>query len=97
MNHYLDLESLISENLFIVLIIAVLVGIFPESGPHLVFVILFASGDLPFSILLASSIVQDGHGSIPLLAETRKGFVTVKLINMVVGFLAGSMGLLLGF
>lgn len=97
MNHYLNLEELINENLFIVLVIAVLVGVVPESGPHLVFVILFASGDLPLSILLASSIVQDGHGSIPLLAETRRGFVTVKLINMAVGFLVGGIGLLAGF
>jgi len=97
LNQYLDIEGLIHQNLFIVLMIAVLVGIVPESGPHLVFVILFASGNLPFSILLASSIVQDGHGSIPLLAETRKGFIVVKLINVAVGLLVGGAGLLAGF
>jgi hypothetical protein len=96
MNNVLDLEGLIRDNLFLMLVAAVLVGIVPESGPHLFFVLLFASGNLPFSILLASSIVQDGHGSIPLLAETRKGFVVVKLINMAVGFLVGGIGLLMG-
>ena len=96
LNGYLDLEGLIRDNLFIVLLIAVLVGIAPESGPHLVFVLLFASGNLPFSILLANSIVQDGHGSIPLLAETRRGFLFVKLINVAVGLLVGGIGLLLG-
>ncbi len=78
------------------LIIAVLVGIVPESGPHLLFIILFASGNLPFSILLANSIVQDGHGSLPLIAETRKGFILVKLINVLVAFIIGMTGLLLG-
>lgn len=97
LNQYMDLEKIISDNLFTVLVIAVLVGIFPESGPHLVFVLLFASGNIPFSILLASSIVQDGHGSIPLLAETRKGFITVKLINVAVGFVVGGIGLAFGF
>ncbi len=96
MNSVLDLEGLIRDNLFLMLVAAVLIGIIPESGPHLIFVLLFASGNLPFSILLASSIVQDGHGSIPLLAETRKGFVVVKLINMAAGFLVGGIGLLMG-
>lgn len=94
---YVDLESLIGDNLYLVLLIAVLVGIIPESGPHFVFVILFASGSLPLSILLASSIVQDGHGSLPLLAESQKSFVIVKLINVAVGLLVGMSGILLGF
>lgn len=94
---YVDLDSLIGDNLYIVLVIAVLVGIIPESGPHFVFVILFASGSLPLSILLASSIVQDGHGSLPLLAESQKSFFVVKLINVAVGLLVGMSGILLGF
>lgn len=94
---YVDLESLIGDNLYIVLLVAVLVGIIPESGPHFVFVILFASGSLPLSILLASSIVQDGHGSLPLLAESQKSFIVVKLINVTVGLLVGMSGILLGF
>ncbi len=95
MKHY-DLNRLIQQNMFWVLVAAVLIGIIPESGPHLIFVMLFASGNLPLSILLASSIVQDGHGSLPLLAESRKSFVKVKLINMAVGFLIGLAGLGLG-
>jgi hypothetical protein len=96
LTNYLDLENLIRDNLFLVLLAAVLIGIIPESGPHLIFIMLYASGNLPFSILLASSIVQDGHGSLPLLAETRKGFVVVKLINMAAGFIVGGLGLLMG-
>ncbi len=96
-NHYMDIESLIGDNLYLVLIVAVLVGVIPESGPHLFFVILFASGSLPFSILLANSIVQDGHGSLPLLAESRKGFILIKAINIIVGLVVGITGLLIGF
>lgn len=94
---YFDLDSLIGENLYIVLIIAVLVGIIPESGPHFVFVLLFANGSIPLSILLASSIVQDGHGSLPLLAESQKSFIVVKIINIAVGLIVGIAGLLTGF
>ena len=91
---YIHLESWIKDNYFWILLIAVLVGIIPESGPHLIFVTLFASGSLPFSILMASSIVQDGHGMLPMLAVSRKGFVWVKVINMIVGFAAGLIGYL---
>lgn len=96
LDQYFDLESLIGGNLVLVLIVAVLIGIIPESGPHFVFVVLFASGTLPFSILLANSIVQDGHGSLPLLAESRKGFIIIKTINLAVGLLVGAIGLAFG-
>jgi len=92
---YIDVESWISNNMFVVLLIAVLIGIIPESGPHLIFVTLFASGNIPFSILLASSISQDGHGMLPMLAESKKGFVAVKAVNMIFAFIVGAIGLVL--
>jgi hypothetical protein len=54
----LELNNIIQNNTYTILIIAVLVGIIPESGPHLVFVTLFSQGLLPFSILLSNYIVQ---------------------------------------
>ncbi len=100
LNNYLNVRQLIEENnyvMYIVLLIAVLVGLIPESGPHIIFVSLFAAGMVPFSILLASSIVQDGHGAIPLLAETRKGFIKAKIINALVGIIVGYAILFAGF
>jgi hypothetical protein len=64
-------------------LVAAVVGVIPESGPHLVFVALFASGVLPFSVLLASSAVQDGQGMLPLLAEPRVDLLRVKAISVV--------------
>jgi len=86
---YIDINEWIKSNYYIVLFLAVLIGIIPESGPHLIFVTLFAQGLIPFSILMASSIVQDGHGTLPLLAETKKGFVILKMINVIVGLVFG--------
>lgn len=94
---YIDVESWISNNMFVVLLIAVLIGIITESGPHLIFVTLFASGAIPFSILLASSISQDGHGMLPMLAESKKGFLAVKAVNMIFAFIVGATGLLFSF
>lgn len=85
----LTVTDLVKNNLNVVLLIAVLMGIIPESGPHLFLVTLFSQNLLPFSILLANSIVQDGHGMLPLLAESRKDFVKVKIINMLIGLFVG--------
>ena len=89
-----DLSQWIESNLWIVLIVAVAIGVIPESGPHLIFVTLFVSGSIPISILIASSIVHDGHGTIPLLALSKKSFIALKGVNVLVGMLAGAIGLL---
>lgn len=93
----LVLTDLIHNSRYMVLLIAVLLGLIPESGPHLVFVTLFSQNLLPFSILLANSIVQDGHGMLPLFAESKRDFLKVKLINMVAGFLVGLILLMIGY
>lgn len=94
---YFHLEHYISDNLWIMMVLALLIGVIPQSGPHIVFVTLFFNGTIPFSILLVNSIVQDGHGAIPLLAESGRSFVLMKAIKVVLGLLAGGAGLLLGF
>jgi hypothetical protein len=94
---YAEFGNWIYNNLYIVLLIAVLIGIIPQSGPHLVFVVLFLQGTIPFSILLANSIVQNGHGSLPLFAESKKSFAIMKIINILVGLFAGIIGLLFNF
>lgn len=94
---FIDINNWIADNMFVVLVVALILGIVPESGPHLVFVTLFASGTIPFSILLASSIVQDGHGMLPLLAESKRGFFAVKTVNLIFGTIVGVIGLFLGF
>ncbi len=79
------------------LLAAVLVGLIPESGPHLVFVTLFAQGALPFSILAASSVVQDGHGMLPLLAESPAEFAKVKTVNFFAGLALGGAMMAVGW
>jgi len=91
----IDVKMWISDNLWIILIIAVLIGVIPESGPHMIFISLYMSGAIPMSILIANSIVQDGHGAIPLLAESKKSFFYAKLINIAISLLVGGVGLFL--
>ena len=95
--HYLDMESWINSNIPWMILLALLVGIIPESGPHMLFVTLFATGTVPFSVLLASSISQDGHASLPLLAESKRSFVKAKIINALVAAIIGYTCYFIGF
>ena len=92
---YVEIDRWISDNTALMIILATLIGIIPESGPHMIFVTLFATGVVPFPVLLASSISQDGHASIPLLAESRRSFLWAKLINCLVALLAGFTAMLI--
>lgn len=97
---YVDINSWVNSNqlnVILMIILATLIGLIPESGPHMIFVTLFATGTVPFSVLLASSISQDGHASLPLLAESKKGYLKAKLINCLVALLAGFAAMALPF
>ena len=94
MLQYIDIDRWISSNTVLMILLATLIGIIPESGPHMIFVTLYAAGVVPFPVLLASSISQDGHASIPLLAENRKSFAWAKLINCIVALTAGLVAML---
>lgn len=87
--NYVDISSWMCDNVFLMIIIAAAIGIIPESGPHMIFVTLFASGIVPLPVLIASCISQDGHAGLPLLAEDKKTFIRAKLINFLVAVLAG--------
>lgn len=86
---YGKLQAFIENHMLWVLLIACLVALIPESGPHLVFVIMFCDGKIPFSILVANSIIQDGHGMLPLLSYSIKDFLVIKSINFIIGLMCG--------
>ena len=80
-----------------ILLISAVVGLIPESGPSLIFITLFAQGVIPFSVLLTSSIVQDGHGMLPLLSYSIKDAMLIKFINVMIGLSVGGCLYLLGY
>ncbi|MCD6236413.1 MAG: arsenic efflux protein [Thermoplasmata archaeon] len=94
---YWNLRGFVAANLGLVLIISAFVGLIPESGPHMVFVTMFASGLVPFSVLLTSSIVQDGHGMLPLFSYTVKDSILIKLFNLVFGLGIGLLLFYIGY
>ena len=95
LSEYIDLDRWVSDNTALMILLAVAIGIIPESGPHLIFVTMYASGIVPLPVLLASSISQDGHSSLPLLAEDKRSFVYAKLLNCIIALIVGFGSMLL--
>jgi hypothetical protein len=92
----LHLGPAIRSGRWAVLLVACLVGLIPESGPNLIFVTLFAKGLIPFAILVANSIVQDGHGMLPMLAHSRREFLLIKAIAFAAALTFGSIATAFG-
>jgi len=92
-----NLDSFIHDHMLWVLLIGALMGIIPESGPHLIFVMMYAQGLIPFSVLFTTSFVQDGHGMLPLLSYSLKDSVLIKVFNLVFGLAVGGIFFVLGF
>ncbi len=86
---HIDITHWISDNTVLMILLATAVGIIPESGPHMIFVTLYAAGVVPMPVLLASCISQDGHASIPLLAESKTSFAYAKLVNCIIALAVG--------
>lgn len=86
---YVNIEAWLKENMTTVLIAATVLGVIPESGPHFVFVTMYAKELVPFAVLLASSISQDGHGTLPLLAVSVRAFLWLQVVAVTVGIIIG--------
>lgn len=87
--HYIDISSWISDNTALMIILAALIGLIPESGPHMIFITLYTAGIVPLPVLLSSCVSQDGHSSLPLLAQDKKSFAYAKLLNCLIALAVG--------
>ncbi len=96
LTHFVHFEEGVSGTPWGLLAGAAIVGLLPESGPHLIFVTMYADRLIPLSVLAVSAIVQDGHGMLPLLSASKRAFVIVKLINLVVGLAVGGAMMIAG-
>jgi hypothetical protein len=84
-------QTFIQGHIWLIFLFSGLLGIIPESGPHMIFVMMYASGMIPFSVLFVSSFVQDGHGMLPLLSVSVKDSLRVKAFNLVFGLAVGGI------
>jgi len=97
LEQHFDLGGLVlSLPPWLLIILAALIGIVPESGPHLIFVILFSRGLIPFSVLLVNTLSQDGHGLLPLLSYSVKDTVYVQIFTTLFALAVGIIIFFLG-
>lgn len=94
---FFDIGDWVRSNPITVLMLAIAIGWIPESGPNLIFLNTYLQGLTPFSVLLANSIIQDGHGMLPMLAESKKSYLYIKLINSAVSVVFGMAGYWMGW
>ena len=94
--HYFDIQGFTSDYKLILFFAGGFMGLIPESGPHLLFVSLYAQGLIPFSILLTSSMVQDGHGMLPMFSYSFKDSMKIKGLNLLFGLIVGGVLLAMG-
>ncbi|HRK62204.1 MAG TPA: putative manganese transporter [Candidatus Omnitrophota bacterium] len=94
---WIGIDAWLSQNLWQSLFFALLIGLLPVSGPHIAFTILFSQGAIPFSILLANSIVQSGHGVLPLLPYPKRDVLALKGVKLILGLLIGGIFLAAGY
>ncbi len=94
---YFSLDALVHDHPALVFLFAILIGLLPISGPHLLFVSMFSGGIIPASVLIANSIVQDGHAMLPLMSYSLRDAVIIKgfkvLAAVVIAGLLYSFGL----
>ncbi|RLE11500.1 selenocysteine protein [Candidatus Aerophobetes bacterium] len=94
---YWNLEEFCKGNTLWMLLMGGLIGLIPESGPHLIFVMMYARGLIPFSVFFTSCFVQDGHGMLPLFSYTVKDSLLIKMFNLLFGLGVGVVFFLLGW
>jgi len=84
-----EFESFVHQHMVWVLLISAILGLVPESGPHLLFAMMYSQGLIPFSVLFTSSFVQDGHGMLPMLSYSLRDTILIKIFNFAFGISIG--------
>lgn len=80
-----------SINTLYLLFIAIIIGLIPTTGANIIFIIMFGNGLIPFSVLLTNSIVQEGHGLLPILGYSFRDAIKVKIYKAAFAIIIGTI------
>jgi len=92
-----SIQENLAGNKIMFLFLAGVVGIIPLSGPNIIIISLYAGGVVPFSVLLTNSIVQEGHGLLPILGFSLDDSLKIKLFKLVFGIAVGAIVTIFGY
>ncbi|MGX6592624.1 putative manganese transporter [Cetobacterium ceti] len=85
------LLEIISQNGFLVVIIATAFGLIPGCGPQILIASLYLADIVPFSALVANAICNDGDALFPLLALNKKSALMVTIYNVIPALIVGGI------
>lgn len=89
---------LMTVNKVYLLLFAAVIGLIPSPAPNFLIFNIFALHPASlFSVFLTNSIVQDGHGLLPILGYSFKDAVKVKVFKIIFGIIIGLIILTIGY
>ncbi|MGL4563048.1 MAG: putative manganese transporter [Brevinema sp.] len=91
------IKSLLAQHGYMMVIVALLIGLIPGCGPHIILTGLYIQGILPFSALIANAISNDGDALFPLLAMDKKSAFFASIYSTIPAVIVGTIFYLLGF
>lgn len=91
------LIAFMSKRGFLVVLIALLIGLIPGCGPQIMLTTLYVTGAIPFSALIANAICNDGDALFPLLAINKRSAMWVTIYTLVPATVVGGILYLTGY
>lgn len=89
------LAELMAKTGYMVVIVALLVGLIPGCGPHIVLATMYINGVIPFSALLTNAICNDGDALFPILAMNTKSAFWASVLGAIPALIIGTVFYLL--
>ncbi|MGL4388581.1 MAG: putative manganese transporter [Brevinema sp.] len=91
------IDFIISKNGYLGVIGGVLIGLIPGCGPHIILTTLYIQEVIPFSVLIANAISNDGDALFPLLVMDKKYAFFASIYSTIPALIIGTTAYLLGF
>ncbi len=79
-----------------VVLVALLVGLIPGCGPHIILATMYIQGLLPFSALITNAICNDGDALFPILAMDKKASIWATVFGIIPAWIIGTIFYMIG-
>ncbi len=84
-----DLQALVAAAGVWPVLVGVAVGLIPGCGPQVLLVTLYTQGVVPFSVVLANAVSQDGDALFPLIALEPRSAIKASVVTTVPALVVG--------
>lgn len=78
------------------ILVALLVGLIPGCGPHIILATMYTQGLIPFSALITNAICNDGDALFPILAMDKRASFWATIFGIIPAGIIGTAFYLMG-